>query len=189
MMTLGVAWIIIRLGYRQGWQNAFGVTTFTAGMLMMFAASTLYHWHGGLAGNRWLRVLDHVSIYVMIAASYTPICIGVVGGALGWSVFGVLWGVVALGTCYKVFALGRWPRLSLLLYLMMGWSGVLIALPVWRGLAAAPLACILLEGVLYTGGTWFFAHDSRPYFHAVWHVFVLLGAMSHWAAILLILLG
>ena len=96
VFTLAAAWVILRLGWGSGWKNAFGTTFFTCGMLLMYAASTLYHWWLPGHGKRRLRVLDHISIYVMIAASYTPICIGVVGGALGWTVFGLLW-AVALG--------------------------------------------------------------------------------------------
>ncbi len=187
VFTLGVAWIILRLGYRSSWQHAMGVTFFTSGMLIMYACSTLYHWWQPGKGKRVWRIFDHISIYVMIAASYTPICIGVVGGALGWTVFGLLWGVVILGTIYKATAIGRWPRLSLLLYLIMGWSIVFIAEPVWQRLPAEALIAILCEGIFYTGGTYFFAHDNRPYFHGIWHIFVLLGSIAHWTAILLTL--
>ena len=187
VFTLIAAWFILRLGYSQGWKNAFGTTFFTCGMLLMYAASTLYHWWMPGRGKRVLRVLDHISIYVMIAASYTPICIGVVGGALGWNVFGVLWAVVVAGTVYKITAMGRWPRLSLLLYLLMGWTFVFIAQPVCTHITSATLVSLLAEGLFYTSGTYFFAHDQRRFYHGVWHIFVLLGSVAHWLAILLIL--
>lgn len=187
VFTLIAAWFVLKLGYAQGWKNAFGVTFFTCGMLLMYAASTLYHWQLPGSGKRRLRVLDHISIYVMIAASYTPICLGVVGGVLGWVVFGILWGVAAAGTVYKVVALERYPRLSLLLYLVMGWAFVFIAQPVCHRISTAALLALLAEGLFYTGGTYFFAHDHRPYYHGVWHIFVLLGSIAHWVALLLIL--
>ncbi len=187
VFTLSAAWIVLRLGYRSSWQYAMGVTFFTCGMLVMYACSTLYHWWQPGKGKRVWRIFDHISIYVMIAASYTPICIGVVGGALGWTVFGLLWGIVLVGAVYKATAINRWPRLSLLLYLVMGWSIVFIARPVYEHLPSSALCCILAEGVFYTGGTYFFAHDDRPWFHGVWHLFVLLGSVSHWFAVLLIL--
>lgn len=189
VFTLATAWAVLRLGYRCGWRNAFGVTCFTCGMLLMYAASSVYHWWLPGRTKRALRVLDHVSIYVMIAASYTPICVGVVGGVTGWLTFGVLWGLVLLGTVYKVAAMGRWPRLSLGLYLAMGWTFVFIAVPVVRAIPLSAFLCLLAEGAFYTGGTYFFAHDDRPWFHGVWHVFVLLGSVAHWAAVFLILLG
>lgn len=187
LFTLAAAWIILKLGYESNWKNAFGVTFFTCGMLLMYAASTLYHWWMPGRTKRALRVLDHISIYVMIAASYTPICIGVVGGALGWTVFGVLWGVAIGGMIYKITAMGRWPRLSLLIYLVMGWTFVFIAQPVCQNISHGALLSLLAEGVFYTSGTYFFAHDEHPYYHGIWHIFVLLGSVSHWLAILLIL--
>lgn len=187
VFTLIAAWFILRLGYQAGWKNAFGTTFFTCGMLLMYAASTLYHWWMPGRGKRFLRVLDHISIYVMIAASYTPICIGVVGGAVGWTVFGILWGVALGGAVYKIAALGRWPRLSLLLYLVMGWTFVFIAEPVCTRISTPSLICLLFEGLFYTSGTYFFAHDSRRFYHGIWHIFVLLGSVSHWLAILFIL--
>lgn len=131
VFTLAAAWAILSLGYRSSWQNAMGTTFFTCGMLVMYACSTLYHWWMPGSRKRLWRIFDHISIYVMIAASYTPICIGVVGGALGWTVFGLLWGVVVAGTIYKATAIDRFPRLSLLLYLVMGWSVVFVAKPVF----------------------------------------------------------
>lgn len=187
VFTLIAAWFILRLGYQAGWKKAFGTTFFTCGMLLMYAASTLYHWWMPGRGKRCLRVLDHISIYVMIAASYTPICIGVVGGAVGWTVFGILWGVALGGAVYKIAALGRWPRLSLLLYLVMGWTFVFIAEPVCTRISTPALICLLFEGLFYTSGTYFFAHDSRRFYHGIWHIFVLLGSVSHWLAILFIL--
>ena len=187
VFTLIAAWFILRLGYQAGWKNAFGTTFFTCGVLLMYAASTLYHWWMPGRGKRCLRVLEHISIYVMIAASYTPICIGVVGGAVGWTVFGILWGVALGGAVYKIAALGRWPRLSLLLYLVMGWTFVFIAEPVCTRISTPALICLLFEGLFYTSGTYFFAHDSRRFYHGIWHIFVLLGSVSHWFAILFIL--
>lgn len=188
VFTLSMAWLIIKLGYGASWQHAFGVTFFTSGMLLMFAASTLYHWWLPGEGKRHLRIFDHIGIYIMIAASYTPICIGVVGGALGWTVFGLLWATVIGGAFYKITAINKYPRLSLIIYLVMGWSVVFIAEPVYSELSITPLLFILAEGLFYTSGTYFFSHDSRPYYHGIWHIFVLLGAICHWSVVLCILL-
>ena len=186
--TLMATWAILKLGYESNWKNAFGMTFFTCGMLLMYAASTLYHWWMPGRTKQRLRVFDHISIYVMIAASYTPICIGVVGGALGWTMFGLLWGTAVGGAIYKITAINRYPRLSLLIYLIMGWAFIFMAEPVCTRIPTSALCAILAEGLFYTSGTYFFAHDSRPYFHGVWHIFVLLGSVAHWLGILLILL-
>ncbi len=172
-----------------GWQWTMGILFFIVGMFLMFLSSTIYHWVWPGRVKKILRKCDHISIYVMIACSYTPICIAVIGGWLGWTVFGLLWAMVIAGAVYKIVAMGKYPRLSLALYLIMGWSVVLVAQPVIERLSAIALLMLLLEGVFYTGGTYFFAYDSRRHYHAIWHVFVLLGAMAHWTAILLIILG
>ncbi len=172
-----------------GWQMALGVAFFVTGMFLMFLSSMLYHWAPPGRVKQALRKCDHISIYVMIACSYSPICIGVVGGWLGWTAFGVQWLLVLSGTLYKLLAIGRWPRLSLALYLAMGWSVLLIMGPVVRALTPLSLFLLFAEGFFYTVGTYFFAHDERPRFHAIWHVFVLLGAMAHWAVVLTIILN
>lgn len=172
-----------------GWQWTMGIIFFIVGMFLMFLSSTVYHWVWPGVAKRVLRKCDHISIYVMIACSYTPICIAVIGGWLGWLVFGIMWAMVAAGTVYKIVAMGKYPKVSLALYLIMGWSVVLVAQPVIERLSAITLLMLLAEGVFYTSGTYFFAHDSKRHYHAIWHVFVLLGAMAHWTAILLIILG
>lgn len=165
-----------------------GVLFFIVGMFLMFLSSTIYHWLPEGKARNILRKCDHISIYVMIACSYTPICIAVVGGWLGWTIFGILWAVVIAGTVYKILALGKYPRLSLALYLIMGWSGVFVVKPIFEQLSTTSIFFILAEGLLYTTGTYFFAKDTKRHYHAVWHVFVLLGAISHWAAILFVML-
>lgn len=187
LFTLIAAWYILNIGYESNWKNAFGTTFFTCGMLLMYAASCLYHWWLPGIGKCRLRVFDHVSIYIMIAASYTPICIGVVGGTLGWTVFGLLWGMAVCGAIYKITAINRYPRLSLLTYLIMGWTFVFLAKPVCTQISSKALVSLLAEGFFYTTGTYFFAHDNHPYYHGIWHIFVLLGSVAHWLAILFIL--
>lgn len=188
LFALASAWMAWP-ALRMGWEMGLGVICFLAGMFLMFASSTAYHWARPGVVKRVLRKCDHICIYVMIAASYTPICIGVVGGWQGWLVFALQWAAVVAGAFYKVFALDRWPRLSLALYLLMGWSVLFVAQPVVERMSALALGCLVAEGLFYTAGTWFFAHDSRPHFHTVWHVFVLLGALAHWSVVLAILFG
>jgi len=171
-----------------GWQWTMGVLFYIVGMFLMFLASTLYHWVPQGRVKRALRKCDHISIYVMIACSYTPILIALVGGWLGWMMFGILWAVVIAGTVYKLIALGKYPRLSLALYLIMGWSVVFIAKPAFENMSALSILFIVLEGLLYTAGTYFYAKDEHRHYHAIWHIFVLLGAMAHFSAVLTMML-
>ena len=187
IFALSSIWLVW-LAADVSWQMAFGVVCFIVGMFFMFLSSTVYHWVREGKVKRALRKCDHISIFVMIACSYTPILIGVVGGWLGWTVFAVQWLVVIIGPIYKITSLGRWPRLSLAIYLIMGWSIIFIAEPVIKALKPATLWLLLAEGIAYTAGTYFFAHDEKPHYHAIWHVFVLLGAIAHWGAVLTLLL-
>ncbi|MBQ2292974.1 MAG: hemolysin III family protein, partial [Bacteroidaceae bacterium] len=184
LSSMWLAW----MAAEQGPLMTFGVVCFLVGMFFMFLSSTVYHWVRNERLKSIFRKCDHISIYIMIACSYTPILVGVVGGWLGWFVFALQWAAVIGGAFYKIYALGRWPRLSLAIYLVMGWSIVLIAEPVFKSLTPLTMCLLVAEGLFYTGGTYFFAHDERPYFHVVWHVFVLLGALAHWGAVLTLLI-
>lgn len=184
LSSIWMVWPAVSLG----WQWAMGVLFFIVGMFLMFLSSTLYHWMPEGRARTILRKCDHISIYVMIACSYTPICIAVVGGFIGWLIFGLLWAIVLAGTVYKIIALGKYPRLSLALYLAMGWSGLFIIKPVYDSISTFALSMILTEGVMYTIGTYFFAKDAKRHYHAIWHVFVLLGAIAHWTAILAVMI-
>ena len=183
------SWLLIWFGSRIDWQMTLGVSIFVGGMMMMYGCSALYHWVVRKNVKSVLRKFDHICIYVMIAASYTPICIGVVGGVLGWTIFALQWALVVAGAFYKVFALGRWPALALGIYLAMGWSIVFFIKPVVLAMNTLPVICVVAEGLFYTLGTYFYSHDrERKYYHAIWHGFVLLGSLAHWFAVLFIVL-
>ena len=173
---------------RTGWQMAFGVFFFIVGMFLMFLSSTIYHWLRPGMAKDILRKCDHISIYVMIACSYTPICVGVIGGWLGWVVFGFLWLVALVGSIVKIVAIGKHPKLSLAMYLTMGWSVLFIFPTVLEKLSTLSLAFLFSEGILYTAGTYFYANDKLPHYHAIWHIFVLLGAIAHWSVVLTLIL-
>ena len=165
-----------------------GTSLFLFGMVLMFLSSTLYHAVSNPAHKARLRIFDHISIYVMIAGSYSLICLSVVGGCIGWTLFIFLWACVLAGAIGKFIALGKYPRLSLALYLAMGWVALLIIYPMWLHMPHAAFAWIVAEGVFYTIGAYFFHGDEQhAYWHAIWHVFITLGAASHTVATWLIL--
>jgi hemolysin III len=190
--TLVIAWPLLRLAafsQRSTFNyQLLGTALFLLGMFLMYGSSTLYHAVTAPAHKRRLRVFDHISIYIMIAGSYSPVCLTVIGGWIGWTLFGFLWGCVLAGVIGKVIALGRFPRLSLALYLMMGWVALLVLVPMWRNMSHEAFWCIIAEGVFYTLGSYFFNHDEQhAYYHAVWHVFIILGAAAHTVALWLVL--
>ncbi|MEG1585419.1 MAG: hemolysin III family protein [Bacteroidales bacterium] len=182
------AWVLIAKSIESDWQTGFAVTIFCLSVFLMYLASTIYHWALPGKTKKILRYLDHINIYVLIAASYTPILLCSIGGKTGWFMFAFLWLVALAGSFYKIFFLGKYPRISLGIYLMMGWSVVFIARSVWENMPGMALFFILLEGIFYTAGTYFFSKDAdHPYYHAIWHLFVLAGTIMHCAAVWLIL--
>ena len=190
--TLALVYPLLRLSIAYGGVSPaltiVGVSLFLAGMILMFASSTLYHAAMNPVRKARLRVFDHVAIYAMIAGSYSPICLTVIGGWVGWALFIFLWTCVVAGIVWKVKAVDRHPRLSLLLYLLMGWVALVVIVPIWRNISHIAFAWIIAEGLFYTIGSYFFHHDEQhAYFHAVWHVFIVLGAASHTIALWLIL--
>ncbi|HEV2854383.1 MAG TPA: hemolysin III family protein [Thermoanaerobaculia bacterium] len=158
----------------------YGVT-----LILLYVASTLYHCIPSPRAKHTLRVLDHSAIYLLIAGTYTPFTLISLRGPWGWTLFGLVWGMAALGIALKVMAIGRFRWLSMVLYLSMGWL-VLVALGPLR-LAVSPqgVTLLFLGGVSYTVGTVFYGMRRLPYHHAVWHAFVLAGSVLHFFAVLL----
>ena len=187
--TLVAMYPMMKMAFSHDWTYVLGTTLFLVGMLFMYTCSTLYHAvTPGTDAKRIIRVYDHISIYVMIAGSYSLLCISALGGWRGWSLFGFLWACVVAGIIGKVRALGKHPKLSLTLYLVMGWAALVVIVPLWKSLPHSAFYCVLAEGIFYSIGAYFFSKDEQyAYFHAIWHVFILLGSLSHTAAMLIVL--
>ena len=157
-------------------------------LVLLFVASSLHH---GLSHHsehgRWQK-LDHISIYLMIAGSYTPFCLLALGGAWGWSLFGIIWGLALLGLLLDVFHRKGARHKQLLLYLAMGWLILVAIRPLSHALNHATMGWLVAGGLLYSAGVIFFVRDERwPWAHGVWHLFVIAGAASHYVAIAMLL--
>jgi hemolysin III len=164
--------------------RATGGVIFGASALLLFTTSVLYHAATSPRLKPRLRLLDHSAIYVLIAGTYTPFALGVLGGTWGWTLFALVWGLAVLGIVAKT-ALGfRFHLSSTLLYLAMGWIGVIAARPLLESLTRDELTWIVAGGLAYTLGVPFYLWKSRRYTHAVWHLFVLAGVACHFVAVL-----
>jgi hemolysin III len=165
--------------------NIVGASVFAATMVLLYLASTIYH---ALPEGRAKRVfvkLDHGAIYLFIAGSYTPFALGALGGPWGWTLFGLVWGMAALGVTLKAFDRLSHPWLSTGLYLAMGWLVLIAAVPLVERVPATGVALLVAGGLSYTVGVVFFVLDSRlRYAHAVWHGFVAAGTALHYFAVL-----
>lgn len=152
--------------------------------VFLFLSSTLYHASRMVHWKKQLQKLDHIAIYFMIAGSYTPFIFGCLEGVYAWLFFAIMWSIVLLGAVFKLIFIGRFERLSLILYLGMGWMVVLIIKPFLERFSTNVVGLIIAGGVAYTAGVFFYANDHKKYFHFVWHLFVLAGAIFHYFAVL-----
>ncbi len=183
-MLLGIPWLLVRATETTGAWRVIGVIAFGVGALLMFVTSTLYHAAHRPSAKAVLRRLDHSAIYLLIAGTYTPFTIGVIRGPLGWSLFAIVWMLAIFGVIAKLTgAMLRMPWASSLLYIVIGWIGVVACRELWNNLTAMQFGWLVAGGLCYTGGVPFYLWKSRPYAHAVWHLFVLGGVACHFIAI------
>lgn len=165
--------------------NIVGACVFAATMVLLYFTSTLYHALPPGRAKRVFMKLDHGAIYLFIAGSYTPFALGVMGGAWGWTLFGLVWAMAAAGITLKAFDRLSHPWLSTGLYLLMGWLVLIAAVPLVERVASMGLVLLVAGGLAYTVGVVFFMLDSRMrYAHAVWHLFVAAGTGLHFFAVL-----
>jgi hemolysin III len=161
-----------------------GVSIFAVTMLLLYLGSAIYHGlHPGKAKNLF-RIIEHSAIYLLIAGTYTPFTLGVLHGAWGWTLLGLVWAFAAAGVALKVLDRMSHPLLSNGLYLLMGWLIVIAAKPMYSLVPASGLAWLVAGGLAYTIGVIFFVADSRlRYAHFIWHLFVLAGTTCHFFAV------
>lgn len=157
---------------------------FGASMIVLYTASTLYHSLPMPETKRIMRVVDHASIYLLIAGTYTPFSLVTLEGAWGWSLFGVVWGLAIAGIIFKLFFTGRFDRLSVAIYVAMGWCGLVAIKPMMAALPTLGLWLLVAGGLAYTGGVIFYLLERMRYHHAIWHLFVMAGTTLHYFVVL-----
>lgn len=162
-----------------------GTSLFSASILLLYSSSTIYHALPAGKAKRIFRLLDHCLIYLLIAGTYTPFTLGVLRGAWGWTLFGVIWGLASVGVALRVTGRAVKPAFSTVLYLLMGWVIVIALEPLVARVPTAGLLWLLAGGLFYTAGVLFFAIGSTlRYGHLIWHCFVLAGTACHYFAVL-----
>ena len=161
-----------------------GTGVFALTVVLLYSVSTLYHALPEGAAKRVLQLLDHAAIFLLIAGTYTPITLGVLHGPWGWTLLGLVWGFAALGILLKATRGVRHPRISLTLYLGMGWLALIAVRPLWLYMPASGVLWLAAGGVAYTGGVAFFALERVRYAHFAWHLCVLAGTACHFIAVM-----
>ncbi|TVQ40296.1 MAG: hemolysin III family protein [Spirochaetaceae bacterium] len=179
----GSTLLIIRAATSAGALEVVTVSVFGAALVLLYTSSTLYHAIQSQGAKQRLKLLDHLAIYLLIAGTYTPFTLLGLGGAWGWSIFGVVWGLALPGVLFKVFFVGRFKRLSTAIYIGMGWVVIIAVVPLLQALRPLTLLWLLAGGLSYTAGTAFYLSRRLPFGHSIWHLFVLGGSVCHYFGI------
>jgi len=184
---LGIAGLVILVTTASYHSNALGITAsaiYGTTLVIMYGSSTLYHSITNYRAKKLFQTFDHASIYILIAGSYTPISLLTLRGAWGWSIFGVTWGIAVIGVALKFLYPRKLEKLSLYLYVIMGWIVVIAFKPLIHNMPNGGLWLLVAGGLCYSFGVIFYVKDTKPYFHTIWHLFVLAGSICHYFAIL-----
>ena len=178
-------WLLIAVSRTHGdpW-HIFSCILYGTTLICLFTASTLYHSIHPSKSKPLLRTLDHSTIFLLIAGTYTPFTLVTLRGPWGWSIFSIIWALAVFGIIFQKAMLRKGPMVSVGFYLLMGWVVVAAVKPMLSQVAPGGLVLLLLGGLSYTIGVVFYAWKRMPYNHAVWHLFVLAGSACHFFAVL-----
>jgi len=181
-----VVLVVFARTYGEG-QHVVAFSIYGSTLVILYLASTLYHSFPRGKVKDIFRVLDHACVYLLIAGTYTPLTLIALQGRLGWTIFGVVWGIALVGIAFKIFFIKKFIVLSTLLYLAMGWLIVVAVKPLVASVNQTSLLFLLIGGLLYTVGTAFYGWQKMKYNHAVWHLFVLGGSICHFFTVIFLL--
>jgi hemolysin III len=152
-------------------------------MVSCYLSSTLYHLVSDKIMKQRLKVFDHISIYLLIAGTYTPFCYFIIEGSMGSTILLVIWALALAGSVFKLFYVHRFQRLSTIIYVGMGWMAIFAVKPLIINLDSVGLIYLVLGGLSYTTGVYFYVKDYKPFHHAIWHLFVLGGSAFHFMSV------
>lgn len=176
--VLGLTSLIIFNSNKTDW-SLFSVIVYGISIITLFMASTLYHSVKDEVKKHYFRIIDHISIYFLIAGTYTPVLLITLHQNLGWTLFYIVWGIAAFGIILKLFFTGKFEIFSTLLYLVMGWLIVFDFTNLSKLMDSDGVLLLFFGGLAYTVGIIFYALKKIPYNHVIWHLFVLAGAVFH----------
>jgi hemolysin III len=164
-----------------------GFSIFGSTMVVLYLASTLYHSFSHPDIKQLFRKFDHMSIFLLIAGSYTPFCLTALPGWVGWTIFGIIWLCAMAGIVLKAFYTGKHDNISTFLYVIMGWLIIPAIKILFESVSLHTFLFLMVGGIFYTAGTFFYMKDKKSYFHSIWHLFVLGGSTCHFFSVLSLL--
>jgi hemolysin III len=185
-LILSIVALVLLVVYSSLYGNARQITSFSifgASLIVLYSASTLYHYSKDPKLRNRLNIFDHASIYVLIAGTYTPFALVTLQGTVGWIIFGVSWGLALTGIIFKLFFTGRFDKLSTITYVLMGWIIIFAIKPLVNNLPLNGLLWLAAGGILYTVGAVLYSMNKIKYNHAIFHIFVLLGSFCHFMSV------
>lgn len=189
-LGLAIAALVVLIVFASFHGDAWHITSFAiygSTLVILYLSSTLYHSFPVGKLKNIFEILDHSSIYLLIAGTYTPLTLISLRGTLGWTIFGIIWGIAVIGVIFKVFWVKKFVVFSTLLYIVMGWIIVFVIKPLIVLIPKNSLVFLVMGGIFYTVGTIFYIWRKMKYHHAIWHLFVLAGSICHFFTILFLL--
>ncbi|MEM9547310.1 MAG: hemolysin III family protein [Bacteroidota bacterium] len=183
LFIIGIPFLIVYTFSTGVLEYAVGTILYAVSLLMVYTASTLYHSSYKARIRRKLRIFDHVSIYFLIAGSYSPFLLTHIKTTAGWTIFILLWCMVLIGSIVKLLFVGKFKVVSTMAYLVMGWLALFIIKPLYLHLPGVSFFWIVTGGILYTAGSFFYLRTEMRFNHLIWHLFVLAGSTSHFIAV------
>lgn len=188
---LSIAALVLLIIFAVLYSDGYGLASalvYGISLILLYTMSMVYHIVQNQTAKRVLRIFDHCSIFILIAGTYTPYLLGPLRGPLGWTIFGIIWGVTAIGILLNAISLERFKVISLVCYILMGWGIVLSIKPLAQNVELPGIILLGAGGLVYTVGVIFYVMKKYRYMHSVWHLFVLAGSVCHYFSILLFVL-
>lgn len=190
-VLLAVAGTVILIVFSAIYSNAWAVVSsaiYGASLIILYTMSTLYHAITNRTAKKFFRIMDHNTIFFLIAGTYTPITLVPLRGALGWVLFGIVWGAAVVGIVFNSINLEKFRKPSVICYIMMGWVIIIAVRPMLNNVNELSLWFLLIGGLFYTFGIIFYAVKKVKYFHSVWHLFTVAGSVFHFFSVLFMII-
>lgn len=181
LLAVAGTWVMLAYALtHSGAITVVSVALYGISLIVLYSVSSLYHATTNYRAKKIFQILDHCSIFLLIFGTYVPVALSMLGGGLGWVIFGVQCACAVIGIALNAIDLKRWHHFSLILYIVMGWAIVFSLKPLLMAIDLTGLILLVSGGLAYTGGVYFYVKNNHRYMHFIWHLFVLLGSVLHY---------